>query len=64
LLDSLGNFHLYRDAAGRGDSSMDGLSDFFPITDRSPLEQIAGQMKVGEFYGPLTVQGGILYFKL
>ncbi len=37
-----------------------GLSDFFPTTDRPPVGGIAGQMKTGEFYGPLTVPGGTL----
>ncbi len=41
-----------------------GLSEFFPITDRPPVGEIAGHMKIGEFYGPLTIDGGIVYFEL
>jgi hypothetical protein len=41
-----------------------GLSEFFPVTDRSPVGEIANQLKIGQFYGPLAVEGGILYFEL
>ena len=42
----------------------DGLTDFFPATDRAPVGGIAAQMKIGESYGPVSVPGGMLYFKL
>jgi parvulin-like peptidyl-prolyl isomerase len=41
-----------------------GLSEFFPVTGRPPVGEIASQMKIGQFFGPLTVEGGILYFEL
>ncbi|MEK6571638.1 MAG: peptidyl-prolyl cis-trans isomerase, partial [Bacteroidota bacterium] len=41
-----------------------GLSDFFSITDRQPVGEIAWQMQVGERYGPLQVPKGFLLFEL
>jgi parvulin-like peptidyl-prolyl isomerase len=41
-----------------------GLSDLFAVTARPPVGEIAAQMKIGEFYGPVAVEGGILYFEL
>ena len=41
-----------------------GLSPYFPLTDRSPIGSFASRLKVGERYGPLSVQGGVLYFEL
>jgi parvulin-like peptidyl-prolyl isomerase len=41
-----------------------GVSDFFPVTDRAPVGEIACHMKVGEFYGPLAVTSGVIYFQL
>ncbi len=44
--------------------SRQGISPWFPITDRSPVGQIAWQLAVGERYGPVAVPGGFLYFEL
>jgi len=41
-----------------------GLSPYFPVTERSPIGSLASRLEIGERYGPLSVQGGILYFEL
>jgi hypothetical protein len=41
-----------------------GISEFFPITDRPPVGEIASQMDVGQRYGPIQVTGGVLLFEL
>jgi peptidyl-prolyl cis-trans isomerase C len=41
-----------------------GLSDPFPISERSPVGEIAWQMDVGQRYGLLKVSRGYLYFEL
>lgn len=47
-----------------GERSREGLSDFFPITERPPLGELAGQMAPGEFYGPMPTASGIVFFQL
>ncbi len=42
----------------------EGVSDLFPITDRSPIGEIASQMEIGQRYGPVQVPQGVLYFEL
>jgi parvulin-like peptidyl-prolyl isomerase len=44
--------------------SRGGLSEFFPITERPPIGEIAWRMRVGEKYGPVTMSNGILLFEL
>jgi parvulin-like peptidyl-prolyl isomerase len=41
-----------------------GVSGFFPITERSPVGEIASQMEIGRRYGPVRVPQGVLYFEL
>jgi parvulin-like peptidyl-prolyl isomerase len=41
-----------------------GLTDFFPVTDRFPVGDIASRMHPGDRYGPVAVRGGVLYFEL
>ncbi len=41
-----------------------GLSDFFPITERPPLGELAEQMAPGQMYGPLPLADGIVLFQL
>ena len=41
-----------------------GVSDFFPITDRSPIGEIASLMEIGQRYGPVQVPQGVVYFEL
>jgi parvulin-like peptidyl-prolyl isomerase len=41
-----------------------GESDFFAATDRYPIGEIAASLNVGQRYGPMQVEGGILYFEL
>lgn len=41
-----------------------GLTDFFAITERSPVGDLAGALDVGQRYGPLAMEGGQLYFEV
>lgn len=41
-----------------------GLTEFFPVTDRYPVGDIASRMHPGERYGPVAVPGGVSYFEL
>lgn len=41
-----------------------GLTDFFPVTERFPVGDLASRMNPGERYGPVAVRGGVLYFEL
>lgn len=42
----------------------EGLSDFFPVTERPPLGELAAQMAPGQYYGPLPLADGIVLFQL
>ncbi|HET6272927.1 MAG TPA: hypothetical protein VFG32_08100 [Bacteroidota bacterium] len=44
--------------------SSGGVTPPFAITARPPLGEIAGQMRVGERYGPLRAEHGVIYFEL
>ena len=41
-----------------------GLTDFFKISEHPPVGEIAGQMAIGDMYGPFRVSGGMLLFQL
>jgi hypothetical protein len=41
-----------------------GVSPPFPVSDRSPLGEIAMQMDIGQRYGPLRTSEGEIYFEL
>lgn len=41
-----------------------GVSAWFPITDRTPIGEIAWSMRPGERFGPVNVPGGYSYFEL
>lgn len=41
-----------------------GLSSYFPVTERPPLGSYASRLKLGERYGPVSIQGGVVYFEL
>jgi hypothetical protein len=41
-----------------------GISNLFPITDRSPIGELASQMTPGQRYGPLKDSTGYVYFEL
>ncbi len=42
----------------------EGLSEFFPITQRPPIGDIASQMVPGQFYGPVPERQGVVLFQL
>jgi len=42
----------------------EGLSDFFPVTERPPLGELAALMTPGQYYGPLPLADGIVLFQL
>lgn len=41
-----------------------GISEFFPVTDRQPVGEIASQMEIGQRFGPLLLQNRYLLFEL
>jgi parvulin-like peptidyl-prolyl isomerase len=41
-----------------------GLSEFFPITERPPIGEIASHMDIGQRYGPVRMNDGVLVFEL
>ena len=41
-----------------------GVSEWFSITDRYPVGEIAWAMQPGQRFGPVNVRGGYLYFEL
>jgi hypothetical protein len=41
-----------------------GISDLFPIFERSPIGELAWQMTPGQRYGPLKDSTGFVYFEL
>ncbi len=41
-----------------------GLSDYFPITDRPPVGELASQMAPGQLYGPVPTKDGVILFQL
>ena len=41
-----------------------GIVDFFPITERAPIGEIAWEMSVGQRFGPITVGQAYVYFEL
>ena len=45
-------------------TSRDGVSEFFPITSRPPIGEIAWGMKVGERYGPVSEESTFVFFEL
>ena len=47
-----------------GERKRKGLSNFFPITERSPLGEIASQMDIGQRYGPIRDSAGVLLFEV
>ena len=42
----------------------DGMTGFFPITEREPIGTIAWQMKPGQLYGPLRYGHNVVLFQL
>jgi parvulin-like peptidyl-prolyl isomerase len=41
-----------------------GVSDFFPISERYPIGDLAWEMQIGQRYGPLQVGKEFVYFEL
>jgi len=42
----------------------EGLTGFFPITDRAPFGEIASQLEPGQYYGPVPVKSGAILMQL
>jgi parvulin-like peptidyl-prolyl isomerase len=47
-----------------GERERKGLSNFFPITERSPLGEIASQLDIGQRYGPIRDSAGVVLFEV
>jgi hypothetical protein len=41
-----------------------GLTDFFAVTERPPVGDVAGALDVGQRYGPLAMEGDQIYFEV